>query len=245
MYTGVGVFCLSNASKSAVRFTTFELIRSKLPVDAVSGKPSPLINMLAGAGAGIAESLTVLTPGENLKTKLIDSSKLNGSRTPLTTTQLVSKIFADEGVRGFYRGAIPVMMKQSANSVVRFTSYQYLLEGTKSLLSRQNISHGAIAPALAGGAAGVVTVYATMPFDNIKTRMQALEGSAMYRGTFHCVQEILRRDGVKALWKGTSPRLIRLTIAGTLAFSIYEQVIVLTTPSATEGQVLGMAAAPA
>lgn len=202
---------------------------------------------MAGACAGAAESLTVLTPGENLKTKLIDSSTTGGIHGRLTAKQLVSKIIAEEGVTGLYRGAIPVTMKQSANSVVRFTSYQYLLEGTRSLINGHSNVPGALAPAIAGGAAGIVTVYATMPFDNIKTKMQGLNSGSVHRGSMRCFQEIVRRDGVKGLWKGTTPRLVRLTVAGTLAFSIYEQVICLTNPSRLErgGMAVDIAAAPA
>lgn len=244
MYTGAGVFCLSNASKSAVRFATFDMVRGSLPSNATTGRPTPLSNMIAGACAGIAESITVLTPGENIKTKLIDGRANQIANGTLSTGQLVSRILAVEGIRGLYRGVVPVAMKQSANSVVRFTSYQYLLDRSKLFLEKRGRNPGAVAPALAGGAAGIVTVYATMPFDNIKTKLQALDSKTAYRGSMHCLQDIVRVDGVKGLWKGTTPRLIRLSVAGILAFSIYEQVITLTRKAHVE-KTLGMAAVAA
>lgn len=197
-------------------------------MNAATGKPTPLSNMLAGACAGIAESVTVLTPGENLKTKLIDGRANGVSISQLSTTRLFSRILAEEGVSGLYRGVVPVAMKQSANAVVRFTSYQYLLEMTKSSLEGRGVRSAVIAPAAAGGLAGIITVYITMPFDNVKTKLQAFEGGTAYRGSLHCLREIVRRNGVIDLWKGTTPRLVRLSVSGILSFSIYEQMMELT-----------------
>lgn len=237
IYTGAGIFCLSNASKSAVRFATFDVVRGQLPSDTTTGRPTPLSNMVAGACAGTAESVTVLTPGENIKTKLIDGRANQAGGGTVGTGQLISRIIAADGIRGLYRGVVPVAMKQSANSIVRFTSYQYLLDQTKAVLEKRGRKSGAIATAVAGGAAGVVTVYATMPFDNIKTKLQSLDSRTAYRGSLHCLQEIVRTDGVKGLWKGTTPRLIRLSVAGVLAFSIYEQVVTLTRKPQVETSV--------
>lgn len=198
--------------------------------------------MIAGACAGLAESVTVLTPGENVKTKLIDNRANQLNKGTISTGQLISRILAVEGVRGLYRGVVPVAMKQSANSVVRFTSYSYLLEMVKSRLEKRGKNFTGMAPAIAGGAAGVVTVYATMPFDNMKTKLQALDSKIAYRGSLHCLQEIVRVDGVRGLWKGTTPRLIRMSVAGVLAFSIYEQVVALTRKVQVE-QGFGVSAA--
>jgi solute carrier family 25 citrate transporter 1 len=55
------------------------------------------------------------------------------------------------------------MMKQSANSAVRFTSYQTL----KDLALKRNDGLTLSNPSIMaiGAAAGVITVYSTMPFE--------------------------------------------------------------------------------
>ena len=162
IYTGTGAFCVSNSSKAAVRFTTFDLVRSRrLPRDELTGKTTASGAMLAGLYAGIAESVTVLTPGENLKTKLIDSC--GGTAAYNTTGQALSLMLTEGGIRGLYRGVVPVSLKQSANAVVRFTSYSYFLDSVSTALKEQD-QPTSLAPAVAGGMAGIVTVYATMPF---------------------------------------------------------------------------------
>ncbi|KAL4908658.1 hypothetical protein BDW74DRAFT_188556 [Aspergillus multicolor] len=217
MYTGAGAFCISNAAKSGVRFFAFDSARQLMPTDS-SGRPSALGNMAAGMIAGAAESIAVVTPGETLKTKIIDDQA--GARRYRSATHAIRFVLSTEGVSGLYRGVIPVTLKQSANAMVRFTSYNFLLGHL-----RDGMGLGSSATVLAGALAGVVTVYATMPFDTLKTRLQAIDGSARYKGTLDCLRSVVLEEGVAVLWRGTTPRLARLSISGAVSFSIYESVI--------------------
>lgn len=55
------------------------------------------------------------------------------------------------------------MMKQSANSAVRFSSYQGLKDMMLSHSGEAELSNGATMAI--GGMAGIITVYTTMPFE--------------------------------------------------------------------------------
>ncbi|RDW58924.1 uncharacterized protein DSM5745_11130 [Aspergillus mulundensis] len=215
MYTGSTAFCISNAAKSGVRFLAFDSARQLMPTDS-SGAPTALGTMFAGMIAGAAESVFVVTPGETLKTKIIDDQA--GARRYRSATHAIRSVVVAEGVAGLYRGVVPVTLKQSANAMVRFTSYSFFLGALRDVL-------GSGASVLAGALAGVVTVYATMPFDTLKTRMQAVDGRARYRGTLDCLRAVVANEGVAVLWRGTTPRLARLSISGAVSFSIYESVV--------------------
>ncbi|CAG8936084.1 unnamed protein product [Penicillium salamii] len=204
LYTGSGVFCLSNASKSAIRFFTFDSVRKFMPVDA-SGKVTPLGNMCAGLMAGVAEAVAVVTPGETIKTKMIDDR--SGPKLYRSTGHGIVSIVARDGLAGIYRGVIPVTLKQSANAMVRFTSYNLLLGWMEKVSSQKSVN-----TIVAGAMAGIVTVYATMPFDSIKTRLQAVDGHQRYRGSFDCLRSVISQESVAALWRGTTPRLVRLSV---------------------------------
>lgn len=195
-----------------MRFLTFDLVRKHLPSDKTTGKPTAFANMAAGVAAGIAESLTVVTPGENLKTKIVDDrAKLHRYK---SSTHALRTIISTEGLSGLYRGVLPVTVKQTSNAFVRFTSYSAIVDNIGPVMDRNGL--GMITPATAGASAGVITVYATMPFDNVKTRMQALNGKSLYRGTWHCFATIMSQSGVLAFWKGTTPRLLRLSVSSTI-----------------------------
>ncbi|OAA60306.1 Mitochondrial carrier domain protein [Niveomyces insectorum RCEF 264] len=238
LYSGGAAFCISNASKSGVRFLAFDHVRRYVPRDPTTGKATPLGNMYAGMGAGVAESVLVLTPGETIKTKMIEEqgSRRTSAKTlaagnnaaaaatggvasgPASARQYSSAsrtivtILKTEGIRGFYAGVVPVTLKQSANAMVRFTSYNFLLETLQA--ARLRLLPAAATPAVAGALAGCITVYATMPFDNLKTRLQSNQGHALYGGSsLRCMRVVLQTEGVRALWKGTTPRLVRLCTA--------------------------------
>lgn len=209
LYGGAGVFCLSNASKSAVRFFTFDPARQYLPRNPVTGKSTPIGNLFTGMAAGVAESVAIVTPGENIKTKLIDGRNRVGNSAYMTTTLVIRSTLANEGLRGLYNGIIPVTLKQSSNAVVRFTSYNFLVDQARAIAGPNYVAATSI---VAGGAAGIITVYCTMPMDNIKTRLQAIEGRKQYSGAMDCLTSMIREEGVQSLWKETIPRLIRLMV---------------------------------
>jgi solute carrier family 25 citrate transporter 1 len=208
MYTGSAAFCLSNAGKSGVRFFAFDTARQWMPTDQ-TGKTTAWGNLCAGMIAGTAESVLVVTPGETLKTKIIDDQ--SGPKRYTSASHAVRSVVSTEGVSGLYRGVVPVTLKQSANAMVRFTSYNLFLGQLQALTSNGTPVTGSTA--IAGAMAGVVTVYATMPFDTIKTRLQALDGGQRYTGTFDCLRSIISREGVSVLWRGTTPRLARLSVS--------------------------------
>ncbi|KAL4738801.1 mitochondrial carrier domain-containing protein [Aspergillus similis] len=222
IYTGSAAFCVSNAGKSGVRFFTFETARQLMPTDS-SGRPTAWGNMGAGMIAGAAESILVVTPGETLKTKIIHDQA--GAKRYTSATHAVRSVVATEGIAGLYRGVVPVTLKQSANAMVRFTSYNFFLRHLRAM-SRPGSSNSVFgATVVAGALAGIVTVYATMPFDTLKTRLQALGGRQRYSGTLDCLGSIVSSEGVAVLWRGTTPRLARLSISGAVSFTIYESVM--------------------
>lgn len=204
LYTGAGAFCVSNASKSGVRFLTFDMVRSKLPKDPNTGKPTTLNTMVSGIMAGVTESITVVTPGESIKTKIVEER----TKGTVSTLTVIRSIGATQGIRGFYRGVFPVTMKQGSNALVRFTSYH-------TIFSMLEVALGSLAAPVSGACAGVVTVYATMPFDTIKTKMQGISGGGG-QGTLYYVAQTMKEAGFRGLWKGTTPRLLRLSVSTNL-----------------------------
>ncbi|KAK1673221.1 mitochondrial carrier protein [Colletotrichum godetiae] len=146
---------------------------------------------------------------------------------------VLTKIVAgEEGIRGLWSGLTPVLCKQGTNSAVRFTTFAMLQE---RVAARWPQLEGGVGSTLVlGGISGVFTVYASMPFDNIKTRMQSVQSvDARYTGMMDCAARIWKSDGVTAFWRGTSPRLVRLTLSSGITFTVYDQVVRLMKPSQT------------
>jgi solute carrier family 25 (mitochondrial citrate transporter), member 1 len=104
-------------------------------------------------------------------------------------------------------------------------SYNMLKETAK----HHQITLNAVTTFGIGSVAGIITVYATQPFDTIKTRLQGTE-HASARDT---IAEVYREYGARGFWKGSTMRLGRLILSGGIVFSVYEQVAAFLSLAAT------------
>lgn len=75
-----------------------------------------------------------------------------------------------------------------------------------------------------GTGSTLASIWLTMPFDNIKTKLQSPE-RPLYRGTMHCFSETIKHYGVKALWRGTTPRCVRATISTPVFITAYDMIL--------------------
>ncbi|KAJ5690311.1 hypothetical protein N7462_004703 [Penicillium macrosclerotiorum] len=200
------------AGKAAVRFLSYDTIRKSFSDE--HGRLSAGRGILAGMAAGTVESFLAVTPTERIKTALIDDAK--ATRQFRSGFHAVTVMVRVHGVGELYRGLVSTTVKQSATSAVRMGSYNILKEMSKSHGIQQSIftSFGM------GALAGVVTVYATQPFDTLKTRAQSVQGA----GLMEAAQSVMHEYGVRGFWKGSSMRLGRLLLSGGIVFSVYEQV---------------------
>ncbi|CAE7195956.1 unnamed protein product [Rhizoctonia solani] len=224
-YSGCTALVVGNAVKAGVRFLSYD--RFKRALADQNGKVSAPRSLVAGLGAGMMEAIFAVTPSETIKTKLIDDSKLPQPRFRglIHGTGIIVR---EEGIRGIYRGLFPVMMRQGANSAVRFTTYSTLKQFVQSNMRlREGIPLPSSVTFGVGAAAGLVTVYTTMPLDVIKTRMQSLKARTMYKHSFDCAYQTFVNDGFLSFWRGATPRLARLMLSGGIVFTVYEKVIVI------------------
>jgi len=221
LYSGCSALVVGNATKAGVRFVSYDHFKHALADS--EGRVSAARSLLAGLGAGVMESIFAVTPSETIKTKLIDDAKRpNPQYRGLVhgTVQIVRQ----EGLFGIYRGLFPVMLRQGANSAVRFTTYTTLKQAVQARTRPGQALPMSVTFGI-GAIAGFVTVYSTMPLDVIKTRMQSLEARAQYRNSFHCAFRIFTEEGPLRFWRGTTPRLMRLVMSGGIVFTIYEKII--------------------
>jgi solute carrier family 25 citrate transporter 1 len=94
-----------------------------------TGTLTPLRNMLAGMTAGVAASITAVTPSERIKTALIDDArheKRFRSGWHATTT-----IWKEGGIVGMYRGLAGNTLKQASATAFRMGTYNVLKDYQK------------------------------------------------------------------------------------------------------------------
>ncbi|KAL5118715.1 CtIP-related endonuclease [Pleosporales sp. CAS-2024a] len=222
IYTGCTTLIVGTAFKAGVRFLSFDTIRTQLADE--GGVLSPARGLLAGMLAGAVESLVAVTPTERVKTALIDNAK---SSTKLYNGgfHATKVILQTHGIAGLYRGLVSTTMKQSATSAVRMGSYNVL----KEFARRKNLPQNSAVTFGLGAIAGTITVYATQPFDTIKTRAQSAKGAT----TGEAFRSVMQSSGVRGFWSGSTMRLGRLVFSGGIVFAVYEKVASVLSPSTT------------
>ncbi|KAJ5753018.1 Mitochondrial carrier protein [Penicillium odoratum] len=218
LYTGCSTLVIGTTAKAAVRFVSYDTIRNSLADE--RGVLSPGRGILAGMTAGAVESVLAVTPTERIKTALIDDAK--GARQFKSSIHAAKTLVRRHGITELYRGLVSTMMKQSATSAVRMGSYNMLKETVKAKGIKKNV----LTTFGIGAVAGVITVYATQPFDTIKTRAQGVKGA----GIMEASRSVMRDYGVRGFWKGSSMRLGRLLLSGGIVFSVYEEVSAILSP---------------
>lgn len=120
------------------------------------------------------------------------------------------------GIGEVYRGLLSTTLKQSATSAVRMGSYNVIRDQSR----QYGLPNNSVVTFGSGAVAGIVTVYATQPFDTIKTRSQSARGA----DTIESFRMVLSERGVRGLWSGSTMRLGRLVLSGGIVFSVYEKV---------------------
>lgn len=210
---------VGTAAKAGVRFLTFDTIKAAF--SGGSGTLTPTQGLLAGMGAGAVESVLAVTPSERIKTALIDDAK--GPRRFKNGLHAIRILIHERGFGAFYQGLAATTLKQSATSAVRMGSYNVL----KDMARNRGISETTATTFAIGSLAGTITVYATQPFDTVKTRSQTVSGSS----TSVAFMSIFRESGIKGFWKGSTLRLGRLMLSGGIVFAIYEKMSQLLSSS--------------
>ncbi|KAF7590212.1 hypothetical protein BBP40_003143 [Aspergillus hancockii] len=212
LYTGCSTLIMGTTAKAAVRFLSYDTIRNSISDE--HGSLSPARGILAGVIAGATESVMAVTPTERIKTALVDDAK--HAKKFRSSMHAVQVLVRAHGITDLYRGLIPTTLKQSATSAVRMGTYNILKEGAKA----QKLAPSIFTTFGMGALAGIITVYATQPFDAVKTRAQGVQGASLVEA----VQSVYHEHGVRGFWKGSTMRLGRLLLSGGIVFSIYEQM---------------------
>ncbi|OAL07315.1 mitochondrial carrier [Phaeosphaeriaceae sp. SRC1lsM3a] len=219
LYKGCGPLVLGSVGKDGVRFLFFDQIK-EIFADPETGTLSPIRNLLAGMTAGVAASVTAVTPSERIKTALIDDArheKRFKSGWHATTT-----IYKEHGIPGLYRGLAGNTLKQASATAFRMGTYNVL----KDFEKKRDIKQSTAINFANGSVAGIVTTLTTQPFDVIKTRSQSAAGAS----TAEAIKSVFLDYGIRGMWKGTTMRLGRTIFSGGILFTSYEAAVKLIMP---------------
>jgi len=180
-------------------------------------------NLASGAAAG-ACSLTFVYSLDYARTRLANDAKSSkkggGERQFNGLVDVYRKTLKSDGIVGLYRGF--------TISVVGIVVYRGLYFGVydsvKPIVLKGNMQDSFIASFLLGWAITIGAGLASYPIDTVRRRMMMTSGEAVkYKSSVHAFGEIVKKEGVKSLFKGAGANILR-AIAGAGVLAGYDKL---------------------
>lgn len=221
LYKGIVPPVLVETPKRAVKFLTFEQYKRFFMFGA--DKPTPLTYSLAGLGAGVTEAILV-NPFEMVKVTL-QANRSTMKEVP-STWAVTKQIVAESGIglNGLNKGVTATIGRNGVFNMIYFGFYHSIKnhfpeyeDTTKEFFRKCGI----------GFVAGTLGSVINIPFDVAKSRIQGpqpVKGQVKYRTTFGAIATVYKEEGFRALYKGLTPKVMRLGPGGAIMLVVYDYV---------------------
>ena len=169
--------------------------------------PRPWQRFLAGTVSGFA-LVAVGHPFDTLRVKLQTGADRS-------LVRLVVRLFASEGVRGFYRGFVPPFLFTGLINTSLWGVQYSLMDA----MEQRGIGDSAATRALLCAIpASAVSSLITAPIEGIKTRQQTRPGAR--EPAIAVLRDVLRKDGLfGGLYRGFTAVILTRCAGGTVYFS--------------------------
>ncbi|XP_048840006.1 mitochondrial uncoupling protein 2 [Brienomyrus brachyistius] len=203
------------------------------PVDV---PPTAMVKFFgAGAAACIADLVTF--PLDTAKVRLQIQGEAQSSAAVAARYRgvfgTIATMVRTEGPRSLYNGLVAGLQRQMSFASVRIGLY----DSVKQFYTKGSEHVGIGSRLLAGCTTGALAVAVAQPTDVVKVRFQAQAGATgvgrRYQGTMDAYKTIAREEGLRGLWRGTSPNIARNAIVNCTELVTYDLIkdqLLRTTP---------------
>mmetsp|Transcript_25048 Transcript_25048/g.80772 ORF Transcript_25048/g.80772 Transcript_25048/m.80772 type:complete len:305 (+) Transcript_25048:1-915(+) len=138
----------------------------------------------------------------------------------------VARIYAEEGLLGFYKG-VSASYWGVSEGAIQFAAYDMLKRQLREAKGQELTK-----PELFGAAA-VAKLFAsatTYPLEVVRTRLREQRDpmwstTAKYRGVLHALRRIGREEGTRGLYGGLVPHLMRVVPNAAIMFLVVESLV--------------------
>ena len=221
-WRGNGINCLKAGPEYAVTFSTRQWLANRFCLDPAG--PSAGENFALGAMGGLVAQLS-LYPLEITKTRMAVSRQ--GEYTGICNC--VKQSVRRGGVPDLYRGLganlAGVVPHRSIEMGVFFSLEQALRRWR--LQSGQSGELPMMYVSAAGFAASIVSQVATYPLNLVRTKLQTQgvnNRPVLYTGMWDCLATVARREGIRGLFAGLAPNMLKAAPASTIMYSTFHCV---------------------
>ncbi|XP_020830779.1 solute carrier family 25 member 43 isoform X1 [Phascolarctos cinereus] len=221
LWKGNGVACLRLFPYSVLQLAAYRKFLLLFMDDL--GYVSQWSAIMAGSLAGTVATI-VTYPTDVIKTRLIMQNLLKPSYTGIS--HAFCTIYRQEGFLALYRGiSLTVIgaLPFSAGSFLVYVNLHRIWNGPRDRFSPlQNFANSC----LAAGVAQTISY----PFDTVKRKMQAQSHclphcgrvDTNFSGAMDCFRQVVKAQGVLALWNGLTANLLKIVPYFGVMFSTFE-----------------------
>ncbi|KAG2437655.1 hypothetical protein HYH02_011036 [Chlamydomonas schloesseri] len=220
LYRGVGAVAAGAGPAHALHFAVYEAAK-----EALGGNREglhPVETATAGCVATVVNDL-LMTPVDSVKQRCqLEGSPYRG------VLDAARSMLRTEGIGAFFRSYRTTLVMNVPFTAMHFSVYE---TSKKLLLGNEGGAGSGVGEdeetlqvqLVAGGLAGGCAAAVTNPLDVVKTRLQTADptkyGSAAVIPT---LRQIVREEGMQALWQGLKPRVLFHIPAAAVCWGTYE-----------------------
>ncbi|CAF2498579.1 unnamed protein product [Rotaria sp. Silwood2] len=138
--------------------------------------------------------------------------------------QGLPKLYAEEGLWGFYKGIVPLWLRQIPYTMMKFACFERTIEALYKYVipkprEQCTKSEQLGVTFIAGYIAGIFCAIVSHPADTIVSKLNNEKGLSLF--------DAVRRVGFAGLWKGLGPRIFMIGTLTALQWFIYDTVKVV------------------
>jgi len=207
-YNGLNAGLLRQATYTTARMGIFKSIIGHLEKD---GKKSTLFEKSAAGFVAGGLGSVFGTPADVALIRIQTDALLPKEQRRGYTGSMnaLVRIFSEEGLRGFFTGCVPVVVRASALNLGMLAGHDQVLEMVK-----QQTNNFVIQTVIAKSVSGFLASAFSLPFDFIKTRIQKQkrgpDGTLPYSSSIDCFRKVLVKEGPMAFYTGFWTYYIRI-----------------------------------
>lgn len=228
LYRGTSPALMANIAENSVLFMSYGFCQQVIRFAAGLHREAVLSDMqkaCAGSVASIFASM-VLCPTELVKCRLQTMYEMEASgkiaKSQNTVWSVVKTIIKTEGPLGFFNGLTTTIAREVPGYFCFFGAYELCRTTFAEHMKCDKENIGVLPIVFSGGFGGACLWLVVFPMDCVKSRIQVMSLTGKQSGFFKTLMTIARTEGVRALYSGLTPTMVRTFPANGALFLGYE-----------------------
>ncbi|KAI1353205.1 mitochondrial carrier domain-containing protein [Xylaria sp. FL0043] len=232
-FAGNGLNVVKIMPETAIRFGAYEAAKNALAGFEGHNEPhaiNPYSKFVAGGVAGMVAQFCVY-PLDTLKFRLQSEYVSGGPRGNALLFQTARKMLAEGGPRAAYRGVTMGLVGMFPYSAIDMGTFEFLkttyiqYKAKATGCHEEDAQPSTFATGIMGASSGAFGASVVYPLNVLRTRLQT-QGTSMhparYTGIWDVAQKTVKNEGVRGLYKGLMPNLLKVAPALSITWMVYE-----------------------